>query len=144
MMRKCVKIMMGLLVIVVTLIITENKAYATAYFGECGIDSASDSVEYVLNTDTGELTIYANASGDCYMRDFDLNTASEWLAHKNDIVSVTITGRVMNIGACAFRNCINLVSVSIPNAVINDIGDYAFYNCKHLLNFKSTQGKNEK
>lgn len=141
MLKEHFKLFLGLVVIVFILIISRNEVFANVYTGACGSTSAPYSVRYSLDTDTGELIIYANATGDCYMRDFQLNVADEWLQYKNDITSVIISGRVMNIGDYAFRNCTNLTSVSIPNAVIEEIGSYAFYNCKDLVNFKSTQGK---
>ncbi|MCD8288018.1 MAG: leucine-rich repeat domain-containing protein [Porphyromonadaceae bacterium] len=48
--------------------------------------------------------------------------------------TVTYNGavyRVTGIGSSAFRDCTELMDVTLPNSIIS-IGDYAFYNCSNL------------
>ena len=49
------------------------------------------------------------------------------------VTSVTIANSVTNIGAAAFRNCMDLTGVTIPNSVTT-LGRVAFDNCRSLTN----------
>lgn len=51
--------------------------------------------------------------------------------NKSDIISIVIPNGVLNIGNGAFRECTSLQNVVIPNTVTS-IGEYAFYNCALL------------
>ena len=48
--------------------------------------------------------------------------------NRSDIVSISIPEGVLNIGNGAFKECTSLLSVSLPSSVTS-IGEYAFYNC---------------
>ena len=49
--------------------------------------------------------------------------------------SVTIPDSVTKIGYCAFRECSSLTSITIPDSV-TEIEDLAFYRCSSLKDFK--------
>ena len=49
----------------------------------------------------------------------------------SSLISITIPNSVMNIGSGAFRGCSGLTSITIPNSVTS-IGKYAFSYCKGL------------
>lgn len=50
---------------------------------------------------------------------------------QRNIVSITIPEGVLNIGSGAFRECSSLATVTIPSTVTT-LGKYAFYECKSL------------
>ncbi|MBE6715617.1 MAG: hypothetical protein E7573_01705 [Ruminococcaceae bacterium] len=50
-----------------------------------------------------------------------------------NLISITVPDGVTNVGANAFRECTNLTSITIPNSVTS-IGSYAFDNCVNLKN----------
>ena len=52
-----------------------------------------------------------------------------------DLVSVTIPEGVTSIGDYAFCGCENLSAIVIPESV-TEIGDYAFQNCANLISFE--------
>ena len=62
-------------------------------------------------------------------------------AFKNCILltSVTIPESVVSIGSNAFEGCEGLTTMTIPNSVIN-IGEWAFYNCRNLLSVNIPSG----
>lgn len=49
------------------------------------------------------------------------------------LISITIPDSVIDIGTRAFMNCSKLKNIEIPDSVTN-IGDGAFYNCDSLIN----------
>ena len=58
--------------------------------------------------------------------------SSEWNSETGEGV-ITFYGEVTSIGASAFRDCSNLISVTIPDNVTT-IGEYAFEYCGSLTN----------
>lgn len=58
-------------------------------------------------------------------------------AFKNcrDIVSITFTGEITEIGHYAFSGCKNLTSIIIPDKV-TAIGDYTFKGCDSLISME--------
>ena len=60
----------------------------------------------------------------------EVNT-SPWNLHREAINTVFIEEGITNIGKYAFRDCLNLTSITIPNSVIS-IGDSAFQDCNKL------------
>ena len=84
--------------------------------GECG-----DNVIWTLDYD-GNLTI----SGTGRMDDIYYTA---WDA--SQVMFVTISDGITNIGSRAFKGCENLVGVELPNSV-TEIGTYAFSECSSL------------
>lgn len=111
--------------------------------------SGADAVETVAEqgndgslswtlTDKGTLTI--SGSGD--MRNFTQTDRPKWEEKKLQINAVVVENGVTSIGNYAFNKNSseqNIVSVSIPGSVQN-IGDYAFYNCTNLLSVTIPEG----
>jgi len=109
-------------------LLTENPAWGedaedlTHYIG-CVIrytGSCGSKLSYVLDLDTGVLTIEGTGAIDSY-------SFSGW----NDIKHVVIGDGVTAIGGSAFRNCSNLRSISISETVTS-IGYSAFSGCSSL------------
>ena len=50
-----------------------------------------------------------------------------------------VIGNIEKIGNCAFENCINLTSVTIPPSV-KSIGDWSFYRCDKLADITLSEG----
>ena len=61
----------------------------------------------------------------------DGSTTAPWNPQRDKIKTIVIEDGVTNIGARAFWDCPNVVSVTIPNTVTS-IGSYAFCNCSSL------------
>ncbi len=101
--------------------------------------SYSEGLKYSVNDDGVTCTI--TGIGSC--EDTDLNIPPIINGYKvitigkdafkncKDIVSVTIPNGVTTIGDYVFRNCTNLTSIIIPDSVTS-IGYYLFVNCNNL------------
>ena len=112
--------------------------------GECG-----DNLTWALD---GEGTLIIGGTGN--MEDYYGAVSSPWYDYRSSIKNAVVENGVTSIGASAFYDCYNLISVKIPNGVtsvgknafyyctgltsieipgsITDIGDSAFYNCENL------------
>ena len=93
---------------------------AEVYSGSCG-----DNANYILDTETGVLSI----TGTGAMTDY--SGSIPWFTQRSYIQTVQIADGITSIGSCAFVECSNLTSVIIPNS-ITKIGDMTFYNCSGL------------
>ena len=83
-----------------------------AYSGACGCDAFWEL------DDDGVLTI--TGAGEV--------TNPQWIVlHKDKIMRVVIAEGITELGDCAFEDCTNLVSVSLPSS-LSVIGSYAFFN----------------
>ena len=85
--------------------------------GSCG-----DSVTWTLS-DAGKLTI----SGTGPMYNYETEEAP-WYSERDSVKTVTIQDGVTTIGSGAFRRCIYMTGITIPNSVTKICGQ-AFYNC---------------
>lgn len=88
--------------------------------GYCGAD-----VIWKLDTD-GVLTI----NGRGKMKDYSY-PATPWYERKASIRSVVVENGVTAVGSGAFKDCVNLSSISLPESV-KRIGDFAFSGCSSL------------
>ncbi len=98
--------------------------------------NASEGLSFVLNDDKNSYSLVD--LGSCTDIEIIIPTYYNGLPvtkigngaflNKSTIVSVTIPEGVLNIGDGAFRECTSLRSASIPST-ITTIGEYAFYNC---------------
>lgn len=103
---------------------------AEVYSGACG-----DSIAWSLDTETGVLAIEGKgeiAFGTTYNQETEeWEQPKTWLQYKDKISSARIAEGVTCIGYEAFKDCSNLVSVSIPNSVTR-IESSAFSGCSNL------------
>ncbi len=99
----------------------ERKAL---YSGTCG--AQGDNLTWTLY-ENGQLVI--NGEGD--MKDYSFKESAPWDQYNESISEVLICDGVTTIGYCAFCDCDNLISITIPNSVTN-IGGYAFEYCDSL------------
>lgn len=91
-----------------------------------------DNIIWEFDTSTGSLTI--GGTGDMEVNANSYNTdevITPWNSYLQSIKKVVINDGVTSIGVCAFKDCTNLVSISIPNSV-RSIGSDAFYKCRKL------------
>ena len=79
--------------------------------GECG--DQGDIVTWTLDTETGELVIDGNGAMKNYNNGKE-SSQSPWYYYFFTITTVTINHGVTNIGDCAFADCFNLTSITIP------------------------------
>ena len=75
----------------------------------------------------GVLTI----SGTGPMANYTQDGGKPWEARKSRITSIVVENGVTTIGEYAFRNCVNLESISLPEG-LKTIGQYAFNDCDKL------------
>ena len=80
-------------------------------------DALIDGICYTFSGDNAEVT-----SGSYYRGTIVIPSS---VTYEGEKYSVT------NIGSSAFRNCVELTSVTIPNTVTS-IGNHAFYKCSGL------------
>ena len=100
-------------------------AYAEVYSGTCGKDvTGSKTLRWSFDTSTGVLDITGYGSMDLYQ-----TKDAPWEAYKSMITTVNLTDRLKRIGDNAFKNCINLTAITIPDSV-HTIGSGAFYNTR--------------
>ena len=98
--------------------------------GKCG-----ESVEYLLDLQTGELTI--SGRGDMYNYGNFENRSPFF--NSEEITSVVIKSGVSTVGSYAFNDCSSLISVEISNTVTS-IGELAFDYCYWLQSVKLGSG----
>ncbi|MCD8129569.1 MAG: leucine-rich repeat protein [Oscillospiraceae bacterium] len=101
--------------------------------GTCG-----ENVTWSLDTDTGVLTI----SGEGEMDNYAV-AGTPWYAYRYSITTVVIENGVTNIGGCAFYDCTELTSVTIPDSVIMyiyGINGWAFEGCSSLAEILVSAG----
>ena len=98
--------------------------------GTCG-----DNLTWTLNAE-GVLTISGIGEMENYV-DYEVSDScmTPWNDFCNRINMVEISDGVMNIGDCAFSNCVNLKEIEISDSVTR-IGNKAFNNCNYLTNIK--------
>ncbi|MCD7861394.1 MAG: leucine-rich repeat domain-containing protein [Oscillospiraceae bacterium] len=128
------KIMLVLLLTLGLAALLSTAALADdATSGTCG-----ENVTWSLNTDTGVLTI----SGEGEMNNYAV-AGTPWYAYRYSITMVVIEDGVTNIGSCAFYDCTELTSVTIPDSVIcyiHGINGWAFEGCSSLAEILVSAG----
>lgn len=92
-------------------------ASAETVTGECGFD-----VEFVLDTETGEMTIWGYGN---------IDNSNGWVNYDDTITSVAIENGVTGIEEGTFSFLSSLTTVTIADSV-TWIGDYAFSECDSL------------
>lgn len=103
-----------------------------AYVMESGTCEESLFWKFTVN---GRLTV----SGNGVMPHFFNDDMRPWTKYRQRITQVVIEDGVENIGLCAFTECSNLVSVSIPESVTVIAGE-AFADCTSLENIVIPNG----
>ena len=101
------------------------EAITPDYSGDCG-KTNSDNVKWQLAGDNDHYTLYISGTG--AMADYASENNKPWYYYSLNITSVLIEDGVTSIGNNAFKNCVDMMSVTIPNSVTS-IGEYAFYRC---------------
>ncbi|MCM1365105.1 MAG: leucine-rich repeat domain-containing protein [Faecalibacterium sp.] len=109
-------------------------ASAVTYSGECG--AQGDNITWELNTETGVLKLDGQGRMDnyymCTVCKYENNSKpNPWNNYKHLIQTVEISEGITHIGNCAFFECENLTSVSIPSSVEYIAGE-AFEDCTAL------------
>lgn len=95
---------------------------AGAIAGLCG-----ELLNWSFDPVTGELVI--SGAGDMF--DYQVGFEAPWYSYRDGIQTITVRQGVTRIGVCAFYNCGNLTSVSLPDS-LEELGNRAFRGCKSL------------
>lgn len=115
-----------------TVIYGYTKSTASSYAAKHGngfvaLDAAGHAITFSFDMETNTLTI--GGTGD--MKDFVGSNDAPWVDKRNSIQNVIIEDGVTSIGDYAFFDCKNLIEITIPNSVTT-IGDSAFSGCSSL------------
>ena len=94
-----------------------NEHYDASYNGTCG-----EGVEWNYDDETYTLTVYGDGA---------MDNTQLWSAFAPYVKYVEIENGVTSIGNGSFKNCNNIVRVTIPESVTS-IGDNAFEGCPWL------------
>jgi hypothetical protein len=87
------------------------------------LNNVSSNALYIPNTINGKVVV--EIADSAFSDNFNSNT---------NITHVFFPVTIKKIGKNAFENCANLENIYIPsNSQLEEIGDYAFYNCFSLL-----------
>ena len=93
------------------------------------LDKSKSGISASFDTSTGVLTI--SGTGEMPYWDGIDGSPPPWEDYREDITSVIINNGVKNISSCAFVECINMKTISIPSSVTS-IGQGAFAWCSKL------------
>ncbi len=85
-------------------------------------------------TYTGEITIPEKVTNNG--KEYSITEIGKRAFGDTDITKITLPKTVKTIGPWAFDSCIQLVTVSLEDSALEEIGDYAFANCGTLANFQ--------
>ena len=98
--------------------------------GTCG-----ESVEWVLDRESGILDIYGEGTMDSY-------TVSPWADYSADIRILSVSDGVTSLGAYAFEGLTELTEAALPDS-ITSIGFRAFADCTSLASINIPLGWND-
>lgn len=85
----------------------------------------------VYDSEYSIVLIYGELDGKMTLR--GKNVAAGAFTGQTGITEIVISSTILSIGANAFQNCTNLVTVTIDNgSALESIGNYAFQNCSAL------------
>lgn len=101
-------------------------------FGGCEQLPIIDNIRYA---DTYLIEAVDNSCINYNIQDFTRFIGNEAFKNCENLVNITIPHNVIDIGFLAFDNCVNLKEVVIGKSVIS-IGSGCFSNCKHLTKFE--------
>ena len=94
--------------------------------------SAKDNYDIALKNADGVMIYYAYNNNETEVgvtyKTNSYNSYSGSVVIPKEITYNKKKYKVTEIGICAFSNCTNLTSVTIPNSV-KSIGHYSFYSC---------------
>ena len=120
-MKKYLSVLLALMMVICAIPMSTFTTSAETTSGTCG-----DNAIWNYDDNTYTLTI----SGEGEMQDYDFNNRP-WETIEDNIKHVIIKNGITAIGTCAFEDCENLITASIPDSVIS-IGDGAFCYCISL------------
>lgn len=103
------------------------------FSGTCG-----ESIAWELDPITGFLRI----DGQGAMPDYSYSDGAPWYACRSRIFRVAISGEITSIGAYAFNECANLVTVDASGCVLDTIGEGAMSGCGALESVTFLPGTN--
>lgn len=125
-------------------------------YGDCGADSDSKNVQWVLSSKTGVMSFIGSGN----VRGYG-NGTTPWYSLRAMILSAEFSEGITATGGWCFQDCSNLATVSLPSTLtivsvrtfnataitsidipegVTRVNNYAFYNCTALedVNLPST------
>ncbi|MEG2528818.1 MAG: leucine-rich repeat domain-containing protein, partial [Anaerovoracaceae bacterium] len=123
-----------MLAIVITIAMMPTMAFAEKVNGGGSGNSCGANLTWSFENGTGTLTITGDGTAmDNYTVGDGVASTAPWYTDRLNIRSVVIeAANLTNIGSFAFKECINLTTVTLPNSV-KTIGDEAFNGCTSLV-----------
>lgn len=106
--------MKRLIILVLAAVLGVGSLRAEVYFGDCGAQKSGTNIQWMLDTETGILTIKGSGAMQNYMY---LTDVAPWFELRMAIKHVKITDGITTVGTWAFDQCFFLEDITLGKDV---------------------------